>query len=301
MDEQWDAVVVGAGLGGLTTAACLASAGKRVLVVERHDLAGGNATVFRRHHEGVEYEFDVGVHYVGECQPGGLFPAILGALGVGDRVTWLPLDRDQFDTVVLPDLEVRIPAGWDAYAERIAEAVPNDRAAVERCIGVLRDVARESRDRYLPGVETPIYDRWATRTLAELFDECELTPTARTLIDHWNGLYAGPPSRSTVLMHAGIIHHYMADGAFYPEGGGQVIPARLVQVIEALGGEVRTLTPVNRIVVDDRRVVGVDLADGTLCPPRWWCRTPITVAPCCTSSDPSTGTPPRPCSPRTRR
>src|SRR5438128_1268336 len=77
MRERWDAVVIGSGLGGLTAAACLAGSGRRVLVLERHDVAGGNATVFRRHHEGDEYEFDVGVHYIGECQEGGLFPAIL--------------------------------------------------------------------------------------------------------------------------------------------------------------------------------------------------------------------------------
>ena len=263
MGEQWDAVVIGAGLGGLTTAACLAAAGRRVLVVERHDLAGGNATVFRRHHQGAEYEFDVGVHYIGECQPGGLFPVILGALGVGDRIAFRPLDPDGFDTVVLPGVELHVPAGWDAYTERLVDAVPGDRAAVERCMQILRDVAKETRDRYVPGVSTPTLDAWEGRTVAELFDECELSPTARALIDHWNGLYAGPPSRATVTMHAGIINHYM-QGAFYPEGGGQVIPARLVQVIEALGGEVRTLAPVQRVMVADRRVTGVELADGTV-------------------------------------
>ena len=263
MGEQWDAVVIGAGLGGLTTAACLAAAGRRVLVVERHDLAGGNATVFRRHHQGAEYEFDVGVHYIGECQPGGLFPVILGALGVGDRIAFRPLDPDGFDTVVLPGVELHVPAGWYAYTERLVDAVPGDRAAVERCMQILRDVAKETRDRYVPGVSTPTLDAWEGRTVAELFDECELSPTARALIDHWNGLYAGPPSRATVTMHAGIINHYM-QGAFYPEGGGQVIPARLVQVIEALGGEVRTLAPVQRVMVTDRRVTGVELADGTV-------------------------------------
>jgi all-trans-retinol 13,14-reductase len=64
-------------------------------------------------------------------------------------------------------------------------------------------------------------------------------------------------------MHANIIDHYMR-GAFYPEGGGQVIPARLIQVIEAHGGEVRTLSPVEEIRVRDRRVQGVALADGTV-------------------------------------
>ena len=199
MGEQWDAVVIGAGLGGLTTAACLAAAGRRVLVVERHDLAGGNATVFRRHHQGAEYEFDVGVHYIGECQPGGLFPVILGALGVGDRIAFRPLDPDGFDTVVLPGVELHVPAGWDAYTERLVDAVPGDRAAVERCMQILRDVAKETRDRYVPGVSTPTLDAWEGRTVAELFDECELSPTARALIDHWNGLDGGRPSRAFLL------------------------------------------------------------------------------------------------------
>ena len=249
MNEQWDAVVIGSGLGGLTSAACLAAAGRRVLALERHDLAGGNATVFRRHHEGVEYEFDVGVHYIGECQPGGLFPSILGALGVGDRIEFRPLDPDQFDTVVMPGLEVRVPAGWDEYIDRVVQAVPGDRAAIERCLTTLRDVARETRVRFIPGTETPAYDRWAQRPLSELFDECELSRTACAVIDHWNGLYAGPPSRTAIAMHAGIIDHYM-NGAYYPEGGGQVLAARLVQVIEACGGEVRTLTPVQQVLVE---------------------------------------------------
>ncbi|MEI2697921.1 MAG: NAD(P)-binding protein [Microthrixaceae bacterium] len=224
VDERWDAVVIGSGLGGLSAAACLAGSDRRVLVLERHDIAGGNATVFRRHHEGDEYEFDVGVHYIGECQQGGVIPAILDGLGVGDRITFRPFDQDQFDTLVMPDLEVKIPAGWDDYIANVVEAVPGDRAAVERCMTTLRDVARESRERLIPGADTPVFDEWSYRPLSELFDECELSPTARAIIDHWNGLYAGAPSQTAVVMHAVIADHYMS-GAYYPEGGGQVIPA----------------------------------------------------------------------------
>ena len=168
-DEQWDVVVVGSGPGGLTAGACLAAAGRTVLVVERHDLAGGNAQVFRRHHQGAEYEFDVGIHYIGDCAPGGLFPSIFGALGVGDRVEFRPLDPDGFDTLRFPDVEVRVPADWDEYGRRLTDTFPDDQAGLERCLRTLRDVAEESRNRMIPGVETPTFDRWAFRPLSELF------------------------------------------------------------------------------------------------------------------------------------
>jgi phytoene dehydrogenase-like protein len=263
VDERWDVVVVGSGPGGLTAAACLAAAGSRVLVLERHDLAGGNAQVFRRHHEGAEYEFDVGLHYIGDCGPGGLFPTILSGLGVGDRVVFRPLDPDGFDTLRFPGLDFRVPADWDEYARRLIDAFPDDRAGVERCVQTLRDVAEEGRNRVLPDVETPTFDHWAFRSLAELFEQTELSPRACAVLDHWSGLYAGGPRQTAVAMHANIIDHYMR-GAYYPEGGGQVIPARLVQVIEAHGGEVRTLSPVEEIRVDDRRVQGVTLTDGAV-------------------------------------
>jgi len=270
MGERWDAIVVGSGPGGLTTAACLGATGMKVLVLERHDVAGGNTQVFRRHQRNTEggdnatgkwFEFDVGVHYIGECQPGGLFPTIFGALGVGDRLHFRPLDPDGFDTLQFPDFTFRVPAGWDDYERRLTEQLPDEKAGIERVIHTLRAVAEESRSGMFGG-ERPTYDKWAMRTLAELFDEGELSDRARALIDHWSGLYAGGPKQTAVAMHAGIIHHYM-NGAYYPEGGGQMLSARMVQAVEATGGEVRTLSGVERILVEGNRVTGVRLEDGT--------------------------------------
>ncbi|MCP4434859.1 MAG: NAD(P)/FAD-dependent oxidoreductase [Actinomycetia bacterium] len=265
-DETWDVVVVGSGPGGLTAAACLAAEGRRVLVLEAHDLAGGNTQVFRRHHKVEDgsmatYEFDVGIHYIGDCGPGGLFPSIFTALGVGDRIDFRPLDPDGFDTLHFPDLDFSVPVGWDRYRDRLVEAFPSEQAGLERVVGVLREVAEESRARSIPGAETPTFDHWAFRTLDELFAEGELSQRAQAVLDHWSGLYAGGPSQTAVSMHAAIIDHYMR-GAYYPEGGGQMMPARLIQVIEAFGGEVRTLAPVDRIIVQDRRATGVLMEDG---------------------------------------
>ena len=62
VDTHYDAIVIGSGLGGLTTAALMAKAGKKVLVLERHYTAGGFTHSFKRR----GYEWDVGVHYVGQ-------------------------------------------------------------------------------------------------------------------------------------------------------------------------------------------------------------------------------------------
>jgi phytoene dehydrogenase-like protein len=85
----WDAVVIGSGLGGLTCAAYLCAAGQRTLVLEAHSVAGGNSQVFRRRVHGDDYEFDVGIYYIGECGRDGLIARMLDGLGLAERVVRL--------------------------------------------------------------------------------------------------------------------------------------------------------------------------------------------------------------------
>src|SRR5512134_3077176 len=66
VSAAWDAIVIGSGIGGLACAAALARMRRRVLVLERHDVAGGLTQTFSR--DG--YTWDVGVHYLGDMAPG---------------------------------------------------------------------------------------------------------------------------------------------------------------------------------------------------------------------------------------
>ena len=62
----WDVIVIGSGMGGMTCAAALAKHGRRVLVLEQHYLPGGFSHMFARK----GFEWDVGVHAIGEMRPG---------------------------------------------------------------------------------------------------------------------------------------------------------------------------------------------------------------------------------------
>jgi phytoene dehydrogenase-like protein len=264
--EQWDAVVIGAGIGGMVCAGYLAASGRRVLVLEQHDVAGGNSHVFRRRRS---YEFDVGVHYLGDCGSGGVLPSILAGLGVPDHVTFLPMDPDGFDRVILPSLAVDVPAGWERYRDRVTRAIPAEADGIGRCVDILRAVGEFAHwALHDPVDQVAAYQRqadvlrWSRRRMARLFDEYRLSPRARTLLAAQSGNYGSAPADTPVSVHATMLDHFLR-GAYYPEGGGQVLVAALVEALEAHGGELRTRRIAERILIERGQATGVRLADGS--------------------------------------
>src|ERR1017187_627172 len=97
VEDTFDAIVIGSGMGGLTAASLLARhAGKRVLVLERHYTAGGFTHVFRR----PGYQWDVGVHYIGQVNdPVSPVRATFDHLTDG-RLQWHAMP-DVYDRVIL--------------------------------------------------------------------------------------------------------------------------------------------------------------------------------------------------------
>jgi len=255
----YDVVVVGAGMGGLVAAALLARAGRRVLVVDGHYVAGGNATVFRRR----RWEFDVGVHYLGDCQPGGLIPRILEACGAAG-VRFRPMDGD-LEQITFPEFEFAIPRDAATFRARLLERFPAEARGIARYFAFLAQVDRmqavgagASRWRQLATLlACPLVARWANRSLGEFLDSCTRDQRLRAVLTAQNGTYAVAPGRVSAILHAGLQNHYLASGGWYPEGGGQVMADRLAEAIEAAGGDVRLRAPAARILVEEGAARGV--------------------------------------------
>jgi phytoene dehydrogenase-like protein len=261
VDERYDAIVVGAGVGGLTTAALLAQAGRRVLVVDRHYVPGGNATLFRRK----RWEFDVGLHYIGECHEGGLIPRIMAACGA-KGVRYRPMSPE-LERIRFPEFEFTIPGSRTEFEARLVERYPDERDGLRRYFRFLEQCDRAALadqgggllDRALSIVRGPLLVRYHQRTAGEFIDSCTQHPEIKAILTAQNGTYAIAPSRVAAVLHAGLQNHYFRSGGWYPEGGGQAMSNALAAAIEAAGGHVRLNTTVSKIDVEGGAAVGVTL------------------------------------------
>ena len=134
--KRFDAIVIGSGIGGMTSAALLSRVwGKRVLVLEKHFELGGLTHVFRR----ASFEWDVGLHYVGELEPGSLTRTIMDYV-TGGRLAWQKMPHD-FERFIYPGLTVVQPATGE-FAERLRAVFPAEARAILR---YFRDTRRAAR------------------------------------------------------------------------------------------------------------------------------------------------------------
>ncbi|HVV83046.1 MAG TPA: NAD(P)/FAD-dependent oxidoreductase [Kofleriaceae bacterium] len=265
----WDAIVIGSGLGGLATAGLLARhAGKRVLVLERHYTAGGFTHTFTR----PGWEWDVGVHYVGDVhRPRSLLRRVFDHLSDGE-LAWADLG-DAYDTIILDGDRFPLPRGRRAYRELLADRFPSQARAIDRYLERTRATVAHGRgffmEKALPAAIARLAGgalrfravRDARHTVNDVLDELTPDPTLRAVLTGQYGDYGLPPGQASWFMHAMLVEHYFAGGA-YPVGGSSRIAATIIPAIEAAGGHVATSAEVAEILVRDGRAIGVRLADG---------------------------------------
>jgi all-trans-retinol 13,14-reductase len=265
----YDMLVVGSGIGGLTSAACLAKMGKKVCVLEQHYTAGG----FTHSYDRNGYEWDVGVHYIGDMgSPNTMGRRLFDYITAGE-LHWAPMD-DHFDRIFLGQEHFDLVAGKAAYREALISAFPGEQEAIDTYLAYMRSVKagvrlltlRKILPLWLEGLvaayqarKAPPYFNSTTREVLE-----SLTSNQKliaVLTGQWgdNGL---PPAQSSFIIHSLIAQHYM-HGGYYPVGGASRMAETIIPVIQQAGGEVFTYASVEEILVGPGGVTGVRMADGT--------------------------------------
>ncbi|MBT8217720.1 MAG: NAD(P)/FAD-dependent oxidoreductase [Acidimicrobiia bacterium] len=267
-EGRWDTIVIGSGIGGMTTAAMLAKVGQRVLVLEQHVIPGGFTQTFKR----PGYHWDVGVHIVGEMTTRSFAGRLLADLTDG-RLEWASVGP-VYDEFNFPDgFTIQFPDSPEAFRETLIDYFPHERQGIDDYLALVRNASRAS-GRDLQMRATPWYlapggrkkaaeaaSRHYEATTQAVLESLVDDPRLRSVLAAQWGYYGVPPSRSSFAMHALMVQHFLR-GAFYPIGSAASIAPALLETVAGSGGWTAVRRSVDEIVVRRGRVVGVRLGNG---------------------------------------
>lgn len=268
-EHDYDSIIIGSGIGGLSVASILAQAGQRVLVLERHYTAGGYTHSFARK----GYEWDVGVHYIGEVHnPKSSMRRMFDYVSQ-QGIAWTPMDQ-VYDRIIIGDKSYDLVATRAAFEQQMIKYFPDEAEAIKAYLDLTGKVTRSAVSFFATRTLPPLLNAALGRFLRAGFQEYAQKTTdevLRTLTSNeqliaaltgqW-GDYGLPPKRSSFAMHALLIRHYLGGGSF-PVGGASSIGRAIVEVIERCHGQVVTNAEVKQVLLQGDRATGVELQDGT--------------------------------------
>jgi phytoene desaturase len=267
---DYDAIVIGAGLGGLTSGSILASGGRKTLVLEQGEMLGGCCSTFER--EG--YSFDVGASIVEVIKPIEMAFEALGTT-LADEVDLIPCDP-VYAAVLRDDSRVSIPYSLDGTAEALSTLSPADGQAWYKFAGFFKGFLDEAMKGFFtspadtmgdmarmfskaPGMlkYAPLFLANYEMALGRFFKDPGVLESFA-----YQAFYLGLPPELVPGIFA-LLPYSEHEGVFYPRGGMGAIPEALARVGKSHGLEVRTGTRVLQVMVRDGRASGVMLEDGT--------------------------------------
>jgi phytoene desaturase len=250
--ERYDAVVIGAGVGGLVCANLLALEGLKVLLVEQHYMVGGYTSTFRR----AGYTFDAATHFYPLLgNPDTLTGKVLKKIGC--RTGWVAMDP--VDTFHFPDgSRFEVPADLATYRQRLDEEFPHQRAALDGFFAEVKKAYLRGLMVYFKGRDESLLGELAAVSVTDALKRHIGDPKLRLLLTadcpHWGS----PPSRTSFVFDSMLRLSYFL-GNYYPEGGSQAFADDLARCFEERGGDILMSTAVDRIEIEQGRVAGVRL------------------------------------------
>ncbi len=266
--NEFDVIVIGSGMGGMTTAAALSRLDHKVLLLEQASTIGGLTHTFTR--DG--FSWDVGLHYCG----------LFGHDQIGGRILdWLSGGNIEFrsvgtvyDTLHFPEgFEILVGRPAEAYKMELKERFPDSASEIDAYFEALLSAEEAGHlvaaERVMPEPFRSAHhwwsqkkiQRWCNRTTAEVIAETISDPKLAAVLSAQWGTYGGKPKEASFAFHATVMGHYL-EGAAYPVGGAAAIAKGLVPVIEAAGGNVRAGTPVSEIRIENGKATGVRTESG---------------------------------------
>ena len=273
-ENEFDIIIVGAGLGGLACSAVLSKRGYRVLILEQHFLAGGFFTSYKRK----DFEFSGGAEDITTFQENGAMKYFLGELNLKTE-DFFEKNTRQF---IFKGEKIEVGENPDDFIKRLQEIFPEEKDSIPLFFGEVKAALTEMNDRQDFGVVPPMeivlklygfkamnafmgnkpnLSKWLTKTYQQKLDEYFKTEDIKKFLCALLG-YVGTEAHETPGISAlGACMAYYFYGGYHAKNGCQHFSDTIVEFIEKHGGVVLKKHRVDEILVENGEVRGVKSGD----------------------------------------
>ncbi len=273
-EYEYDIIVVGSGIGGLTCAALLSKRGYRVLVLEQHSQVGGYCSSFKRN----EFVFNTGVENVSGLWEKGSISFLLKELGLKKDDLFV---RNTLKYIFKgKEIEAR---NLDEFKEILSNKFPDERKNIFTFFEDAQNAYDESRkDTDIYGTPLPaelivkvfgerelldyprkhphFYD-WGNKTYEQKLNEYFKDEDLKALLYALLGYLGTKPEKTLASDALNVCVSYYLYGGYFPKGGAQRFADNLKDVIKSYGGKVLVKHKVDKILIEDKKVKGVQVGD----------------------------------------
>jgi phytoene dehydrogenase-like protein len=266
--EVFDVVIIGSGVGGLATAICLAKAGKRVVVLEQHYVPGGWSHSFTLNGQ----RFSPGVHYVGLIGEGQSTSDLYKQLGIANDMVFFRMNPEAYEHCLINGEMINLPSGIENLKESLAKRFPKEKNNINEYLSLVEKVNYELQlmpklrglwQKITVPFRTKHFGKFALFPLKKVVGWHIKDPLLKAVLNIQCGDHGLPPKRACFPVHCSVMSHYF-EGGFYPMGGGGGIVKAMTKGVKLNGGEIRVKQHVEKILIENKKAVGVRLKDGSV-------------------------------------
>ncbi len=267
--EHYDTIIIGSGAGGLAAAICLSRAGKKVLVLEQHDVPGGWCHSFYIN----GHRFTPGVHYIGLLGEGETTSNLYKALGIANDLVFFRMKPEAYEHVHIGNYRFNYPSSLGELQTRLIQEFPKEEKGIKKYLKYIKLASEELYSMpYLKGFwqkitmpyRTRHFGRYSIFTLKRVIDWHIKDPLLKNILNIQCGDHGLQPKKASFLLHAALMYHYFK-GGYYPMGGGGALVKAMTKAIKLHKGEIRTSSKVAKIILEGtnkKKAVGVVLENG---------------------------------------
>ena len=272
---KFDAVVIGAGNGGLAAACRLAKAGKKTLLIEQHNLPGGVASSFRRG----RFEFETALHELCEFgsaeNPGGCRQTIVDEFGLD--INWYMVP-DNFRVITTArdgsPIDATLPCGRENFINKMEEYVPGCRESVEKFFDLGTETLAAGKymtasgghpDSKLMQEKYPNFLRTAAYPVNRVLKALKMPDKAQDIMNTYWGYLGVDADHLSFMQYVNMVCLYVNHGAWIPEKTSNQLTTGLLERFRAMGGTAWFNCRAEEILFDEEEHVnGLRTTAGTV-------------------------------------